>query len=209
MIGKGAFFGGKTDSPKSPALNPLNPQASRFAQKNSFFLDVGKPELNGKVDTLTAGSSNNNSVLLNRQNSNASVGSNNGSDSPSHFSNQKSLFKRSRSMKTYNPMASTGQSFLKAAIFRNMAKNQNDMPDEENKEVESLQIERRHSDNAKRSEFSPSNRNAASKSPERDESADNSPSHIKSPTNAFKISTSSKRRFQPFGQKATGTKPVK
>jgi len=201
------FFGGKTDSPKSPALNPVNQQSSRFAQKNSFFLDMGKPELNGKIDTLTAGSSNNNSVLLNRQNSNASVGSNNGSDSPSHFSNQKSLFKRSRSMKTYNPMASTGQSFLKAAIFRNMAKNQNDMPDEENKEVESLQIERRHSDNAKRSDFSPNHR-SATKSPERDDSADNSPSHFKSTASPAKITSNTKRRFQPFGQKVT-TKAVK
>jgi len=200
QVGDHGINSARTDSLKSQGGNQPH---DRFTNKNSFYLDLGKPELNGKIDTLTPGSSNNNSVLL-RQGSNNSVGS----DSPSSFSKQQSLFKRSRSLKSHNPMASTstgGQSFLKAAIHRNMQKN-----NEETKEdsLPPLKVERRISDNAH------SGRNADSSS-ERDrysdrnsdyDSQDDSPVDSRyqknGPLTPGKTTQTSKKRFTPFGPKS-------
>ena len=198
----------KIDSPRSPGLNQAK---DRFAQKNSFYLDMGKTELNGRTDTLTNGSSNGNSVLLHKRgDSNASVGSGTNPDSPSTFSKQQSLFKRSRSLKPFNPMPNSGggQSVLKAAIFRNMQKNNGDMASEDGKE-DTLKVERRHSDNTsgKNSDHS-SDRGYESRSPDRDsqdESSDDSPKRLEKikalEKSGIKQSQAGKRRFLPFAQK--------
>jgi len=198
----------KCESPRSPGV--LNGK-DRFTQKNSFYLDMGKPELNGRTDTLNNGSSNGNSVLLHKRgDSNASVGSGTNPDSPSGFSKQQSLFKRSRSLKPFNPMPNSGQSVLKAAIFRNMQKNGNgDMNNEDGKE--DLQVERRRSDYAsgKHSDHS-SERGYESRSPDRDsqdESGDDSPNRLEKikglDKGSAKPAQAGKRRFLPFAQKNT------
>jgi len=189
---------------QSVKVNP-NQTADRFANKDSFYLDMGKPELNGKIDTITTGSSNENSVLLQKQNSNASVGSN-GPDSPSSFSSKnKGVVKRSRSLKPGVSVAGgANQSFLKAAIFRNMQKNNSEMT-EEIKDGGLLTLERRRSDNqqGERSPFSGLSplSSARSGSPDRDSDSESNDEGSTPTGKSGKALASSKRRFQPFAKK--------
>jgi len=110
----------------SPLLLPANANGGgRFAEKDSLYLDMGKPEMNGKVDTLTNHSANNSILLMNRTDSNNNVGSN--PNIISNFAKGRSLFEQkgkgqSKSFKNH-PNSGNSQSFLKAAIFRNMQKN--------------------------------------------------------------------------------------
>ena len=95
---------------------------------------MGRPELNGKIDTLTSGSTNNSVLLMNRFDSNANIGSSPGS--VSSFAKSKMLSDQknkanSKSFKVNN--GPSNQSFLKAAIFRNMQKN-SEAPTEEVKD---------------------------------------------------------------------------
>ena len=95
----------------------------KYAEKDSLYLDVGTPLLNGKIDTITQSmSSNNNSLLLSQMGggSNGNVGSNSGSISMFVENTNGSGKKSNRPSFRYN---GAGQSFLKAAIFRNMQKN--------------------------------------------------------------------------------------
>jgi len=110
----------------------------RFAEKDSLYLDVGRPELTGKIDTLTSGS-NNNSLLLTK---------NDGGSTP----NSASAFAKNSLSRSTKPGHSTApkQSFLKAAIFRNMQKN-NEMEETKddmalNQKIQGAKSERRHSD---------------------------------------------------------------
>jgi len=116
----------------------------RFAEKDSLYLDMGKPELNGKISTLANGS-NNDSLLLQRGDSHISVASKEGSISS--FAKGQQPDQKSRS-KSFRGHAGPGnQSFLKNAILRNMAKN-GDFPSEEIKDDagDSRQRKRRESD---------------------------------------------------------------
>jgi len=119
----------------------------RYTEKDSLYLDVGKPELNGKLNTLTNGSQNN-SILVKNTATNSNNNSNN--NSLSTFAkqvNQESETKRGHAYRaSYN--AGNKPSFLKAAIFNNMQKNGADSPTAIRKEkTNNLRIERRHTDN--------------------------------------------------------------
>jgi len=107
----------------------------RFAEKDSLYLDVGKPEINGKIDTLTSGS-NNNSLLLTRADSN-------GNSAPNSASSFAKNLGHSRSFKAHNTAGKP--SFLKAAIIRNMQMN-NSESEEAKDESPDIKSERRHSD---------------------------------------------------------------
>ena len=113
---------------------------NRFAEKDSLYLDLGRPELNGKIDTITSGS-NNNSLLLHKNSSPDSPSPKSGSPFSKH-SAQSSSFKVQAT--------NNNQSFLKAAIFRNMQKNGEDEDRKEEspikKSPEGGKHDRRHSD---------------------------------------------------------------
>jgi serine/threonine protein kinase len=127
--------GSKPGSLRNSGVLANNNGGDRYAQKDSLYLDMGKPELNGKVDTI-GNASNNNSILFNKLNSNANIG--NAGSNPASASNFKlSPDKKTRSFKAANNHAGApaqNHSFLKAAIFRNMQKNNSDVPGEEYKD---------------------------------------------------------------------------
>jgi len=91
-------------------------------------LDIGSPVINGKIDTLTQGmNSANNSMLLSQMSgngSNANLGGSN-SGSLSHFAKNNLPLdsKKNAHRGSFRAHGTGGQSFLKAAIFRNMQKN--------------------------------------------------------------------------------------
>jgi len=139
----------------------------RFAEKDSLYLDMGRPELNGKISTLANGS-NNDSLLLHRGDSHISVASKEGSISSFAKGQQPDQKSRSKSFRGHAG-AGNNQSFLKAAIFRNMAKN-SDFPSEEIKDdVGDRQRKRRESDRPSLygqsvSNYSPTNKRNSSRS---------------------------------------------
>eukprot|EP00331_Platyophrya_macrostoma_P001213 CAMPEP_0176405486 /NCGR_PEP_ID=MMETSP0127-20121128/360_1 /TAXON_ID=938130 /ORGANISM="Platyophrya macrostoma, Strain WH" /LENGTH=571 /DNA_ID=CAMNT_0017784541 /DNA_START=311 /DNA_END=2026 /DNA_ORIENTATION=- len=95
----------------------------RYEQKDSLYLDVGGPPLNGKVDTLNSGvNSNNNSLLLGQP-----VGSDPSSNtsSMSKFSGGGLTVKKELSKGRFG-----GNNLLKAAIFKNAEKNNPNFEDE-------------------------------------------------------------------------------
>lgn len=130
---------------QSKGTLPTNTQ--RFAEKDSLYLDLGKPEINGRVDTLTNGS-NNNSLMLFR------ADSFNGA-SPKSTSPFAKGTPQTSSFRVYANNANGGnsptvgnQTFLKAAIHRNI---QNNNDEEEYKQSNFIKLhevkhERRSSD---------------------------------------------------------------
>jgi len=113
-------------------LSPLTPNKSRFTVKRSIYIDQGQPEMNGNINTLSHGSMNN-SLLMRPDDVNSNPGTVSSfakKDPKDQFSNLKTKG-QSRSFKVQN----TNQTFLKAAIFNNMHKNQ-EGGDEENKKSE-------------------------------------------------------------------------
>jgi len=85
--------------------------------EDSVYLDMGKPEINGRTDTIVNGSINNSLLVLNRGESYSNCAS---PCLKSSFSNRN----LSRTVtKQFKGSGNSGQSFLKAAIFRNMQKN--------------------------------------------------------------------------------------
>lgn len=123
--------------------SPLLPhRGDRFVREDSLYLDMGKPELNGRIDTLTNGSTNNSLLLNNRVDSSSNL---NSPCLPSSFGSNRSLVRtNSKSSKTHNT-----QSFLKAAIFRSMQKKNNEAmtPDEMAKNrMTEIKFERQRSD---------------------------------------------------------------
>lgn len=153
------MFGSRPESMASPGLGAKD----RFAEKDSLYLDMGKPELNGKIDTLANGSANN-SLLLHRADSNMNVSRD---GSVSGFAKQQPDQKsRSKSFRH----GGNNQSILKAAIFRNMQKN-NDMPGEESKEDISGSKRRDSDPITYHSKESPSNRRDSHSSDSDDDSS--------------------------------------
>lgn len=125
----------------SPAL----PQANRFEMKDSLYLDLGKPEISGKVDTLTNGSANN-SLLLQRQES-----MNNSSPKSASPYHRGSIFQSSNFRIQANAVNNNNPSVLKQTIIRNMQKGeeedeQNDNQiDQQQQQHQQGKHERRHS----------------------------------------------------------------
>jgi len=178
----------------------------RFAEKDSLYLDMGKPELNGKIDTLTSGSQNNSLLLQRDPSSNANVGN----GSLSAFAKGGSLAdqKKAGQGKSFKAGNST---FLKAAIFNNMGKNKDSEESKEDpgpprQELIPRENNRRYSEN-----LGKQTRNESS-SPDREDSEDISNENPGVQSNVDKtksgpstpgkmLSNSSSRRFAPFGQK--------
>jgi len=133
----------KADSIASPGGNGVR---DRFAEKDSLYLDMGKPELNGKIGTLANGSHNDSLLLHNRVDSHASVNSKDGTHS-SFAKGVQQPDQKSRS-KSFRGHAGVGnnQSFLKAAIFRNMQKNGEYSGEELKEEMMDIKRKRRESD---------------------------------------------------------------
>mmetsp|Transcript_94909 Transcript_94909/g.131898 ORF Transcript_94909/g.131898 Transcript_94909/m.131898 type:complete len:143 (+) Transcript_94909:639-1067(+) len=106
----------------------------RYEQKDSLYLDLGKPEMQGKVDTLTSGS-HNNSLLLNH----GLKGSNQGGEQPKEgslsgfASNKKNLLmeskKKGQSSSFKNPSGSS--SLHKHAIFKKMQEGGEEVKDDD------------------------------------------------------------------------------
>ena len=117
----------------SGTLNSSSP--NRFTEKDSLYLDVGRPEITGRIDTITG--SANNSVLL------ASKTISNADSSPLSASAFARNAGRNTSLKGYSP---PNQGFLKAAIFRNME--QGDPQDSGTLKIklEEVKNDRRHSE---------------------------------------------------------------
>jgi len=124
------FSGSKPGSLRNSGVLVNN--GERYAQKDSLYLDMGKTEMTGNVNTI-GNASNNNSILFNKLNSNANIG--NSGSNPASASNFKlSPDKKTRSFKgAANPTGPSAHnhSFLKAAIFRNMQKNNSETTGEE------------------------------------------------------------------------------
>jgi len=199
-ISPNGFRFGTIDSPKSPGFY----LKERFAEKDSLYLDMGRPELNGKIDTINTASQNN-SVLL-KKGSNASVGSGTNPDSFSAFANQHANNeKRGKGFKLHSG-SHGGQSVLKAALLRNMQKNNNDLAGEESKEDgvsspnnQSLSDRFSHRLLA----FNDRQSSGSQDNDSEDDGYSQSPKHYKLPESTPKEKTSfTKRRFQPFAQKA-------
>jgi len=125
---------------------------NRFAEKDSLYLDLGKPEMNGRLDTITNGSANNSFCLHGGSNTNSNA------NSVSAFAKQSTLPDQdtkgqAKSYRGHNAPANN-QSFLKAAIFNNMQKKNEvnvDSPMERNGGPVRLTIERRHTDHVRSS----------------------------------------------------------
>jgi len=99
------------------------PARNRYTEKDSLYLDVGKPEMNGKLDSISNGSVNGSLFMKggdtptsNNNNSVSSFAKKAEGASPERLKGQ------SRSFKAHTPTVNQ-QSFLKAAIFNNIAKN--------------------------------------------------------------------------------------
>ncbi len=204
----------KTISPEKPSSIH---KADRFAEKDSLYLDMGKPELNGRVDTLTSGSQNNSLLLQRDPSSNANVGS----GSLSAFAKGSNLSDQKKSGQNKSFKNPGGQSFLKAAIFRNMEKNR-EMGDESKEDPSPLrdkedftQKDRRFSEHTPKTNdlWSPTSQRRSS-SPENDGSDDISNENPQVQMNVEKIkigtpdkhpskmlTSSGTRRFTPFAQK--------
>jgi serine/threonine protein kinase len=115
----------------SPKLLPEN----RFSKKDSLYLDVGRPDMNGKLDTITTMYVNN------------SLSVKGSCASPTSTSNSTFEQRTKTQSKTVKPSRpANNQSFLKAAIFRNMQKN-SELDNDEGKEpeVNGLIIQRQNS----------------------------------------------------------------
>jgi serine/threonine protein kinase len=107
-------------SPDKLSNTPLH----RYAEKDSLYLDMGRPEMNGKIDTLTSGSMNNSLLMLTRDNSH---GNNSAAGSLSNFAKGKGGMEIKGHTKSFKNGLVNHQSVLKAAIFRNM-RNKSEVP---------------------------------------------------------------------------------
>jgi serine/threonine protein kinase len=122
-----------TDSLKDEQ-SPLKPGKKRFTGKDSLYLDVGRPEMNGKLDTLTTESVKNSVSLKGSCNTSLSA-------STSTFAKRESSLEpkeakeRSGTFKNHHT-TDKNQSVLKAAIFRNIQQKNNKNHNEEAKENE-------------------------------------------------------------------------
>jgi len=120
LSNRSALSGGSPDKLDKLSNTPLN----RYAEKDSLYLDMGRPEMNGKIDTLTSGSMNNSLLMLTRDNSH---GNNSAAGSLSNFAKGKGGMEMKGFNKSFKNNLANNQSVLKAAIFRNM-RNKSEVP---------------------------------------------------------------------------------
>jgi len=127
--------------------SPLLPsKRDRFVKEDSLYLDLGRPEMNGRIDTITSGSTNNSLLLANRIDSSSNIGA---TTTPSAFGKKNTARLNNKGYKSHNQGAN--QSFLKAAIFRTMQKNNSENFREEDSfknRLQRLQIDKRTSDDS-------------------------------------------------------------
>mmetsp|Transcript_54742 Transcript_54742/g.62927 ORF Transcript_54742/g.62927 Transcript_54742/m.62927 type:complete len:657 (-) Transcript_54742:48-2018(-) len=120
--------------PNTPKLKvdtskPSNTTKERYEQKDSLYIDVGQPMLNGRTDTMNSGlGSNNNSLLLGSQ-GNSNSNSNSGANSPSKFGGG------GRERRETTGIRSGGNNLLKAAIVKNAQYNNANFEDESPKRM--------------------------------------------------------------------------
>lgn len=102
--------------------SPLLPtKQDRFVKEDSLYLDIGRPEINGRTDTINNASLNNSILLASRVDSSNNIAS---PCLPSSFAKKNGNRASTSSNKNYKTGQAAGNSsFLKAAIFRNMQKN--------------------------------------------------------------------------------------
>jgi len=93
----------------------VNPTPNRFAEKDSLYLDLGRPEINGRVDTINSASTNSSMLLASRVTSHADT-------SPLSGSNFSKGLRHHGSFKGYLP-GSQGTEVLKSSLYRNMQHN--------------------------------------------------------------------------------------
>lgn len=116
----------------------------RFAQRDSLYLDMGRPDYLGKMDTLVVGSQNNSMLFAQRRHS--SNESSNGSLSSFNKTPLLPDPKKRSSVKGFGMGGGGSQSVLKAAIFRNMQKNNEEEGKEDMLGYEEPQDKRKVSD---------------------------------------------------------------
>jgi len=92
------------------------PNKDKYEQKDSLYLDVGQPLMNGKIDTLNSGVNSANNSLLLGQGPTHNAGSNN---SLSKFAGGQA------GKNAAGGRGGGGNALLKAAIFKNAEKNMN------------------------------------------------------------------------------------
>lgn len=199
--------GASTDKP-----NSIVGKADRFAEKDSLYLDMGRPEMNGKVDTITSGSQNNSLLLKHDPGSNAHLGG-----SRSSFSKQGSDKNLLGGKKAGG---GGGNNLLKQAVFKNMANNMNEegKDDTPTNRASDFNAERRFSADMGHGSGSGSNspkgERYASQSPDKDDGSDVSSenSGVQNNVDKMKAGTPDKhpskmlasgnnRRFTPFEKK--------
>jgi len=183
----------------SPMLPPS--KKDRFVREDSLYLDIGKPEINGRIDTITSGSMNNSLLLATRTDSTNELPS---PCLPSKFSNVGAGLVRTNS-KTYKA-SNNRPSFLKAAIFNSMQRNNSEgLRDDETPKLASMgeqtsptkSFEGR--DINSRSSPEKENEIQQDQSDENEEVQYNIDKVNLAANNGFKANTNQKmRRFQPF-----------
>lgn len=128
--------------------SPLLPsKRDRFVKEDSLYLDLGRPEMNGRIDTITSGSTNNSLLLANRIDSSSNIGT---TTTPSAFGKKNATRLNNKGYKSHG-QGTSNQSFLKAAIFRTMQKNNSENFREEDSfknRLQRLQIDKRNSDDS-------------------------------------------------------------
>lgn len=115
--------------------NPVNPTPNRFAEKDSLYLDLGRPEINGRVDTINSASTNSSMLLASRVTSHADT-------SPLSGSNFSKGLRHHGSFKGYLPGGQSTE-VLKSSLYRNM---QHTSESGENPDSGLLKNDRRASD---------------------------------------------------------------
>jgi len=160
IVKKNDFMLTQGSSDYSPVANPI--QQDKYIMMDSMHLNIGRPEINGKLDTLGSMAGlqspllkNAQRIIANNSRSSFSIGTNRPAapNTESFVSLQPAPGRRNIKPMTAQP----DQTFLKAAIFKNMKKNEDiiEIVDDRNKdnETESMLIpsiqdrsDRRHTD---------------------------------------------------------------
>jgi hypothetical protein len=198
----------KTISPDVSSHHSNNNTSSihkvdRFAEKDSLYLDMGRPEMNGKIDTLTSGSQNNSLLLQRDPSSNANLNS----GSLSAFAKQGSLSDQKKSGQGKSFKVGGGSSFYKAALLKNNLNYEEtkEDPGPPRQELIPRENNRRYSENlGKGREKSPSPDNEdeiSSEDPQVEYNVDKIKTGTPDKHPSKMLSASGNRRFTPFGQK--------
>jgi len=156
IVKKNDFMLTQGSSDYSPISGPI--QQDKYIMMDSMHLNVGRPEMNGKLDTLGSMAGlqspllkNAQRLIANNSRSSFSIGSNR----PASHNNENFVsLQPAPGRRNIKPMtAQPDQTFLKAAIFKNMKKNEDiiEITDnaEKDNDTESLRqdrSDRRHTD---------------------------------------------------------------